>query len=120
MTTKYIEDGIVVNYTEPNAAAISSGDIVEMGDKTIGVALQDIAQAGTGPVAISGAFSLPKVAGTAWAVGDVLDWDDSAGAFQRDATLATGDIGDCAVVVQAAASGATTGVALLLPGKPVT
>lgn len=116
----FIEAGNPVNYTEPGTAAISSGDVVEMGDKTLGVALGDIALSGTGPVAISGGFTVPKTAGTAWAVGDVLDWDTSAGEFARDLTLATGDIGDCAIVLQAAGSADVTGVALLLPGKPVT
>lgn len=116
----FIESGQTVNYTEPGSAAISSGDVVEMGDKTLGVALGDIAISGTGPVAILGGFSVTKVAGTAWAVGDVLDWDTTAGAFDRDLTLATGDIGDCGIVLQAAASGDVLGVVGLMPGKPVT
>jgi predicted RecA/RadA family phage recombinase len=120
MTTVYRGEGHVIDYTEPNSAAISAGDVVEMGDKTVGIALQDIAQAGTGPVAIEGCFTVPKTTGTAWAVGDVLDWDTSAGTFGRDVTLATGDIGDCAIVTEAAASAAAVGVARLLPGHPVT
>ncbi|HSH45105.1 MAG TPA: DUF2190 family protein, partial [Longimicrobiales bacterium] len=88
---------------------------VVMGD-VVGIALTDIAGGETGAVAIEGVFEVAKAAGTAWDQGAKLDWDASASAFDIGVTPATGDVEDCGVAAEAAASAATTGYIRLTPG----
>lgn len=116
MTTKYVQDGAVMDYTNAGSA-ITSGSVVAVGN-IIGVALADIAAtSGVGSVALEGVFTLPKVTGTAWTQGAKLLWDASAGKFDLGtATPATGDISGCCVAFAAAASGATTGLVKLNVG----
>ena len=118
MTTNYIQDGCVLDYTA--GADISSGDVVVIGT-LIGVALDDIANGAVGPVQIKGVFELPAVSAAVIGVGETLVWDVSAGAFDDDqATPATGDVsGASAVCVEASGNGDTT-VKVLLTGVPGT
>lgn len=115
MTRKYVQDGHVLDHTA--ASAISSGDVVAMGN-LVGVALADIASGATGSVQIDGVFTLAKTAGTAWNQGDSLTWDVSAKKFVKGGTAATGDIVGCAVCAKAAASADTAADVLLraIPG----
>lgn len=109
MTTKYIQDGEVLDYANASGSTITSGTPVVMGN-IIGVALADIANGATGSVAVEGVFNLPKVTGSAWTIGSKLLWDSSAGKFDvGTATPATGDVSVCCVAGGAAASAATTG-----------
>lgn len=109
MTTKYIQDGAVLDYTNSSGSTITSGSVVVMGN-IIAVALADIGDDATGPVATEGVFNLPKVTGSAWTIGSELLWDVSAGKFDvGTATPATGDVSACCVAGGAAASAATTG-----------
>lgn len=113
MTTKYVQDGDVLDYTNTSGSTITSGTPVVMGN-IIGVALADIANNATGAVAIDGVFTLPKVTGSAWTIGSKLLWDVSAGKFDvGSATPATGDVSVCCVAAAAAASAATTGAVKL-------
>ena len=113
MTTKYVQDGDVLEYTNASGSTITSGTPVVMGN-IIGVALVDIANGASGSVAIRGVFTLPKVTGSAWTLGSKLLWDASAGKFDvGTATPATGDVSVCCVAGGAAASAATTGPVLL-------
>lgn len=116
MTTKYVQDGDVLDYTNTSGSTITSGTPVVMGN-IIGVALADIANNATGAVAIDGVFTLPKVTGSAWTVGSKLLWDASAGKFDvGTATPATGDVSGCCVAGGAAGSSATSGPVILNVG----
>lgn len=106
MATNYLQAGDVVDYTA--GAAISSGDVVEMGN-LIGVAITDIANGDTGAVKISGVFELPKVSAAVIGAGETVMWDTSAGAFEDNlATPAAGDLTGGCVAVEAAGNGDTT------------
>ncbi len=107
MSTNYIQDGNVIQYTA--GADITAGSVVKMGG-TLGVALTDIANGATGSVAIQGVFELPKVSGAVIAQGESLVWDVSAGKFDDNlATPATGDVsGASAIAWEAAGNGVTT------------
>lgn len=113
MSRTFVQPGKVVSHTA--ASAISSGDIVVMGD-IIGVALADIASGEVGSVSIQGVHKVAKVAGTAWGQGAKLDWDASAEAFDIAVTPASGDVEDAGVAASAAGSADTTGEILLTPG----
>ena len=114
MATNYRQPGDVLDYTA--GADIASGEFVALGD-SIGVALNDIAGGSTGPVAVEGVFEVAKTAGTAWALGDKLDWDASASAFDKGLTAASGDIAGCAIAAADALAAATTAtVKLANPG----
>ena len=58
MSTNFIEQGEVLNYTAANKA-ITSGDVVIIGN-IAGVAKTDIAIGETGAIHITGVYSLPK------------------------------------------------------------
>jgi len=113
MTTKFEKEGDTLEVTNGTGSKISSGDVVEYG-ALVGVALADIAVGDSGSVRFSGKFnSMPKATGSAWTAGDLLDWDTSAGKFDKGITPATGDITGCAVAAADAASGDTSGMVLL-------
>ena len=118
MAKIYHSEGNVIKYSN-TGSAISSGDVVAMND-VVGIATTDIAATtGVGSVAITGAYTVAKTTGTAWNVGDSIDWDASAGEFHKGVTPAAGDVTLCAVCIEAAASGAATGVVRLAPGNGV-
>ena len=56
---RYLQQGTVVEYTEPGSGPIAAGALVQIG-ALVGVALGAIAQGGTGYVALQGVFRLPK------------------------------------------------------------
>lgn len=115
MATNSYSEGNVVEYSN-TGAAIASGAVVAMND-IVGIAITDIAATtGVGSVAIEGAFVVPKTTGTAWNVGDSIDWDASASEFHKGVTPAAGDVVLAAVCIVAAAAGAATGVVKLVPG----
>jgi len=99
-----------VQYTEPNVAAISAGDVVVLGGTDakkvrVGVAVTDIAQAGTGPVAISGCFRLPKVSAAVIKQGDSVNWDSSEGKVDDNAhTTGAGDVAQFGMAAEAGAN----------------
>jgi predicted RecA/RadA family phage recombinase len=99
MTTRFVQPGIVVNHIA--AAAIASGDVVQMG-KLTGVALASAAIGATVSVQIDGVFRVPKKSGDAFAQGDFVLFDAVAKNFK------IGDGGPGCVAFEAAAAGATT------------
>lgn len=117
MTSKYVQEGGVINYVNAGAA-IAKGAIVEI-KHMLGVALTDIAATtGVGAVGIEGCFTVPKVSGAVWVQGEKLIWDTSAGAFDDSAaTPATGDITGAAIAMAAGGNGETTAVVKLTPGN---
>lgn len=121
MTTKRVQKGDTVTYSNAGSA-IASGDVVKM-NNIVGVALADIAATtGTGPVAVEGCFTVPKVTGVAWTIGQALVWDVSVSKFDTPAncTEATGDVTGAAVVFAAAGSSDATGVVKLTPNGATT
>jgi predicted RecA/RadA family phage recombinase len=115
MTTKYARDGGVLDYTA--GSNISSGAVVPL-QHCVGVAITDIASGSTGAVAIEGCFTVPKVSGAVWVVGEKLIWDASASAFDDSAaTPATGDLTGAAIAMAAGGNGETTAVVKLTPGN---
>jgi len=117
MTTKYVEEGSVLTYSNAGSA-IAAGAVVEL-KHCLGVAITDIAATtGVGAVALEGCFTVPKVSGAVWVVGEKLIWDTSAGAFDDSAaTPAAGDITGAAVAMAAGGNGETTAVVKLTPGN---
>lgn len=103
----YVQPGDVIDYTA-GGTAITSGDVVTVGG-LIGVAVTDIPANGTGAVAVTGVYDLPKVAAAVVTVGEHVIWDASETAFNDAGTaLAAGDISKCCVAVAAAGNGDTT------------
>ena len=94
MSTKRVQDGQVIQFTN-GGGAISSDDPVVIGS-LVGVALVDIANGATGSVAISQVYNLPKVDAAVIAQGEAVHFDVSAGANGEvdddAATPASGDL----------------------------
>ena len=116
MTTKFVKEGAVLNYTA--GAAIAAGAVVEL-KHCLGVALTAAAASGDViAVAVDGCFTVPKVSAAVWVQGEKLIWDTSAGAFDDSAaTPATGDMTGAAIATAAGANGETTCVVKLTPGN---
>jgi len=87
------------------ATAQAAGTMFKLGTDQIVVALQDIAANGTGLCLREGQVVYTKETGTAWTVGQIIYWDDSAKKLTHTATSNT-RAGICPV---AAASGDATG-----------
>ena len=102
----YIQAGNTITATNGGETTIDSGTAVLVGT-IVGVALNDIAPGGSGPVATEGVFSLPKVAGVAVTQGAALTWDVSEAALTAD-TPAEGDVVGVAVAWSAAGALDTT------------
>lgn len=117
MARNYDSDGDVIPFTNTTGAAIASGQVVAVGH-ILGVALVAIAVGSTGSVAVSGVWTVPKVAAAVFVQGEKLIWDDSAAAFDdSDATPAAGDITGGAIAWAAGANGQATALVKLTPGN---
>jgi predicted RecA/RadA family phage recombinase len=105
MAKNFIQEGKVLDYTA--AADIASGQFVLVG--AIGaVAIAAIANGATGPVQVTGVFSIPKAAG-AVTQGAKLYWDAA------NSVLTTTASGNTIVgVAAAAAAGGDARVSILL------
>lgn len=120
MAVQFLKVGDSLDYTA--GADIAKGDVVVMGN-TIGIALDDIANGATGPVAVEGVFSgVAKVSAAVFVVGEKLVWDVSAnsGAGAADdsaATPATGDVTGAMIAAVAGANLETTCTVKLTPGN---
>lgn len=120
MTTKYVQDGRVIQYTNTGAAK-TSGQVIVIGannDAMLGVAMTDIAATtGVGSVAIQGVFKLPAASAAVIKAGERVMWDVSAGEFDDNlATPAAGDVSEGATAVADSGNGVTTVDVLLTPG----
>jgi predicted RecA/RadA family phage recombinase len=107
MSKNYVAQGMTLDY-DNTGAAISSGDVVVVGN-IIGVAKDDIAATtGTGVLDIVGVFTIPKVSTAVIAQGEGVIWDSSLSAVEDSAaTPAAGDITFCGVAMEAAGNGVT-------------
>lgn len=118
MSTNYVQDGDVIQYTA--GGTIAAGTVVVIGNK-LGVTLVDLVNGQTGSVATEGVFTVPKVSGAVIAQGDSLTWDASAAAFDDNAaTPASGDITGAAAYAFEAAGNGVTSFDVCLTGAPGT
>jgi len=108
----FIQPGEIMEFANCGTA-ISSGDMVVIGER-VGVAMVDIAAtSGSGSVSMEGVYSLPKTTSQAWAQGDKLFRDASTGKLT---TTATGNT-PVGYAFEAAESSANTG-SCKLEAKP--
>lgn len=118
MATNYVQNGDVVQYTA--GADKTSGQVVAIGN-TLGVCTAAIANGSTGPVALTGVFTVPKVSAAVIAQGESLTWDASAAAFDDNlAAPAAGDITGAAAVAFEAAGNGVTSLKVKFTGVPGT
>lgn len=107
MTKLYAKPGDALDYTNNTANPIAVDSVVAV-HSLIGVAAANIAVGATGTIVATGVFTLPKKAGTAAPVGTKLFWSVADKAFEVGAG-ASGDVANCAIVVELdAAAGDTT------------
>lgn len=109
----------VMPWTNNTGSDVAAGTVV-VAKHTLAVTLVAIKNGAVGSVAVEGVFTVPKVAGNAWAQGEKLiyDIDSGSGAFENSAaTPATGDVTGGAIAWLDAASGDTSGVVKLTPGN---
>lgn len=118
MAKNYVQPGDSITWNNGTGSAVSSGDVVVIGN-TIGIAAGDIANGADGTVLTDGVFSgVPKVSAAVFAQGEKLIWDSSAGKFDdSSATPATGDVTGGAVAWVAGANAETTCTIKLTPGN---
>lgn len=111
MTTRFIQPGKVLDFTN-GASALASGAGVVVGTK-FGVALAAIAANATGSVQICGVFSLSKASADAIGQGALVYWNATNNNITTTASGAT-----LAGVAAAAAGAGATSVNVLLNGTP--
>ena len=112
MTTKFIQPGKVLDYTNGTGSAIAVNSAVLIGTK-VGVALSNIPVGGTGSVQICGVFQLPKVSGDTPAQGALVYLVSASGAVT---TTASGNT--LAGVAAVAGVSGQTALNVLLNGTP--
>lgn len=96
------------------AAAVVTGQVVAIG-AVLAVANHGAAVGESYNAVRVGVFQAPKATGAAFAQGEPVMWDASAGKFAAVSAGAVGDITGAAVAFEAAAADATS-FAVLLPG----
>lgn len=84
--SQYIQNGIVIDYTNPTAEKISYGDIVTLGTR-VGIAAEDIETGSTGGIKVEGVFEVPAVNTEEFAVGDILYLDVNGNATKTQGEL---------------------------------
>lgn len=114
----YQQRGEAIAWVNGTGVAVVAGQVVAVGNM-IGVAVEDIAIAATGSVAVEGVFAdIPKVSAAVFVQGEKLIWDASAAEFDDSAaTPATGDITGGAIAWVAGANLETTCTIKLTPGN---
>jgi predicted RecA/RadA family phage recombinase len=75
----YVQKGHVLTFVNGTSADVASGQGVMFGTNLFGVATGDIADGGTGEIAIEGVFRLPKKAADTPAQGAPAYWDPAEG-----------------------------------------
>lgn len=110
MTTKLVQDGDIINYTNGSTAR-TVGQLIKEGD-TFGVVLKTTATGIAMALAIEGVFTLPKIAAasTNLVVGGLV-YARATGSTYKVLAVATGNAMGTAFAV--AATGATTAVVKL-------
>jgi len=78
MATNHVQKGKVIGWINGTGAAVLSGAAVVLGN-IIGIALEAIANGLSGSVALEEVWTLPAINTAAFAVGDDLYWDATAG-----------------------------------------
>ena len=104
----YVGPGNVITLLAATAA-VTAGQGVVVGSH-LGVANSDAAAGEPVDVTLTGAYTVAKVAGAAFAPGQPLMWDASAKAFAAVGTAASGDVTGVATAFEAAAAGDTVAV----------
>jgi len=101
MTTKFVQPGEVIDYTA--GANKTAGQPVLIGIK-LGVCIGDIANGSTGPVAMTGVYTVTKLGTDVVAQGAALYWDSA------NSRLTTTSAGNtlAGYAFAAAGNGATT------------
>lgn len=107
----YIGEGDMIAVTAP--AAVSSGDFVQVNSYMFGIAANDAESGAEVVIKTEGVFDIDKATGAAWAVGDLIYWNGTAGTKTVSTNVLVG------LCVAAAVSGATTGRIKLLEGRVV-
>lgn len=103
----YIQAGDQITTTAPNGTSdvdVSAGDGVLVGS-LFGVAVNDALKGAEVVLSTRGVFDLAKVSAQAWAVGDKIYWDASAG----NATTTASGNSKIGVATAAAANPSATG-----------
>lgn len=107
MATNKVQEGKTLDYANSSGSAIEAGSVVVVGQQ-IGIAVCDIANGESGPLAMEGVFTVAKVSAAVIAAGESVIWDTSASAFDDNAaTPADGDVSGCCVAWEAAGNGVT-------------
>jgi len=106
MAKNYVNEGLTVDHLA--AADIASGEVVPVGN-SIGIAATDIATGATGTLLMAGVFTVPKVSAAVIGLGEGVNFDVSASAFDDNlSSLAAGDVSKCCTAMEAAGAGVTT------------
>lgn len=110
MTSKFIQDGEVINFTATADTPVNS--VIKVGT-ILAVTLVDIKAGQTGSALTEGVFEVPKAAGAVFVQGGPVLFDEAAKNFKA------GDGGACAFAFEAAAAGDTSCKVRLtgVPGK---
>lgn len=106
MSTKYLQAGKTMPYSNSSGSTITAGTTVVVGS-LLGKVIADIPDGETGDVSVEGVHYIPKVDAADITAGETITWDVSEGKADDDqATPATGDLtGGC---VAWESKGATT------------
>lgn len=108
MTKLYAKPGDALDFTNNTGNAITVDSVVAA-HSLIAVAAVNIPVGATGTILATGVFTLPKKAGTAAPVGTKLTWSVADHALIVGAGV-SGDIANCAIVVEQDAAAADTSV----------
>lgn len=103
MASNYIQPGKTLTLTAPYIVASGAGALI---GKVFGVALQALAAAAAGEFTVEGVWSLAKTSAQAWAVGDVIYWDN---VNKRCDNLASAGFTRIGVATAVAANPSSTG-----------
>ena len=82
MAKNFIQEGKTLDYTNATGADIAAGDPVAVNNQ-VGVAINDILDTESGPIAMDGVWEVPKVSGTAINAGEPVVFDVSNAAFDH-------------------------------------
>lgn len=107
MAQNYIQPGEVLPVVAPSGGMTTGLPYLFV--NLVGISLNTVLVGATGELALTGIWSVAKVTGAAWVLGDLLYWDNTAKNFTKTATSNT----LAGYAAEAATSGATTGKILL-------